>query len=213
MKLEILNPPNQISIAMELIEKIKKDNGFTFDLTLQLDYIMPEDSRCAGLYDCTKPNIIKVNPFLCLNEETFSYPEDNTIFGVIMHEFAHFLSMTYFVDFQKNYLESFPDPSFSNKGRLLITSYDAANTLYNEEIAEVISLHCRNSYLLKLISPDHHKFLNGWFKSPIPCTEKRFIYMYNQLPIKYKKKLQSKWGIMVDHSAQKVTVIKDQGKS
>ena len=195
MHIEILHPPQQITIAFELIEKIKKDNGFTYDLTLQLDYSMPEDS---GVYNVKFPNVLKINPYLCTTAETFSYLEDNTIFGVIMHEFGHFLSLTYFVDFMKNYLEAFPEK------RLLVTRYEAANEDYEEEAGEIISLFCRNPFLLKTISEDHYKFLSSWFKSPVPCTAKKFIWMFNRLPIDCKNKLRTKWGIIVNHSEQKV---------
>jgi hypothetical protein len=195
MHLEILHPPQQIKVAGELIETIKKRNKFTYEITLQLDYNMPEDS---GEYNSKIPNVIKINPYLCTVAETFSYLEDNTIFGVIMHEFSHFLSMTYFVDFQKNYLEAFPET------RLLLTKYEAANEDYDEEIAEVMSLFIRNPYLLKIISKDHYKFLNTWFISPVPCTSKRFIYMFNKLPIDCKNRLRTKWGIIVNHAEQKV---------
>jgi hypothetical protein len=195
MDLKIIHPPEQIKVAMDLIEKFRIQNKFVFDITLQLDYSMSES---AGEYNPTKPNIIKVNPFACADDSTFSYIEDNTLFGAIMHEFGHFLSMTYFVDFQKNYLEVFPE------NRFLITKYEAANEDYDEEIAEIFSCFLRVPYLLKLVSEDHYRFLRSWCISPVSCTVKRFVYMYNRLPVKYKNKLRTKWGIIVNHAEQKV---------
>lgn len=195
MQLEILHPPEQIRVAMELIETLKKKNNFSFDLTLQLDYLMESN---AGEYNPKLPSIIKVNPFLCEDNSTFSYLEDNTLFGIIMHEFSHFLTMTYFVDFQKAYLEAFPEQ------RLLITKYEAASMDYDEELAEICSLFCRNSYLLKLISKEHYRFFKAWFKSPIICSQSNFIFMFNRLPIECKNRLRTKWGIVVNHAEQKV---------
>jgi hypothetical protein len=191
MQLEIVNPPSQIKIAMSLIETIKKKNKFTYDLRLQLDYHLKD----AGLYNPNEPDVLKINPWICdENPSSYVYIEDSTIFGIIMHEFSHFLSMTYFVDFQKNYLEAFPE------NRFIITKYDAANEDYDEEIAEIMSLYIRNPYLLKLISEPHYRFLKSWFLSPVPCTVTRFIYMYNKMSIEYKNKLRMKWGIMVNHA-------------
>jgi hypothetical protein len=195
MNLEILHPPEQIRVAADLIETIKTQNHLNFDLTLQLDYSMKES---AGEYDPSVPNVIKVNPFLCTDESTFSYLEDNTLFGAVMHEFSHFLTMTYFVDFQKNYLEAFPE------NRLLVTQYEAASMDYDEEIAEICALFCRNPFLLKIVSKDHYKFFRAWFKSPVTSSQKHFIFMYNRLPIKCKNRLRTKWGIIVDHNLQKV---------
>jgi hypothetical protein len=197
MQLEIVNPPNQIKIAISLIETIKKKNKFTYDLTLELDYHLKD----AGVYDSNYPNAIRINPWICDEKTSYTYTEDNTIFGVIMHEFSHFLSMTYFVDFQKSYLEAFPE------NRFLITTYDAANEDYDEEIAEIMSLYIRNPYLLKVISEAHYKFMSSWFISPVACTVKRFIYMYNQMPVDLKNKLRTKWGIMVNHADKKVYTV------
>ncbi len=196
MQLEILHPPEQIRVAMELIEKVKRINSMNFDLTLQLDYTL---SEAAGIYFLKEPNCIKINPFLCDDcGGTFAYLEDNTMFGVIMHEFSHFLTMTYFVDFKKAYLEAFPEQ------RLLITKYEAANIDYEEEEAEICGLFLRQPYLLKLVSKEHYKFFRAWFKSPIPCTQSTFIYTYNRLPIDLKNRLKTKWGIVVNHAEQKV---------
>jgi hypothetical protein len=201
VKIEVSKPPYQIATAIELIERSKKINRFTYDLILHLDY--RTDSE-AGSYDPRKPNVITVNPFLCsLDDATFSYLEDNTLFGIILHEFSHFLTMTYFVDFKKNYLEAFPEQ------RLLVTKYEAANEDYDEEMAEICSLQIRNPFLLKLISKNHYKFFKAWFKSPVMSSEKHFLFMYNKLPIDCKNRLRTKWGIIVNHAEQKVYIDPD----
>jgi hypothetical protein len=195
MHLEISNPPEQIKVAMRLIDMLKSKNNFTFDITLDLDYSLNNN---AGLWDPKYPNVIKVNPFLCEDNSTFSYIEDNTLFGIIMHEFSHFLTMTYFIDFQKAYLEAFPEE------RLLITKYEAASMDYDEELAEICSLQIRNPFLLKLISKEHYRFFKAWFKNPVVASEKHFLFMFNKLPIECKNHLRTKWGIVVNHAEQKV---------
>jgi len=201
MQLKIYDPPTQIKIAISLIETIKKKNKFTYDLTLLLDYNLKYEGQIlSGLYLSTEPNCIRLNPSACDDKASFTYTEDDTMFGVIIHEFSHFLSMTYFVDFQKDYLEAFPE------NRFLVTTYDAANEDYDEEIAEIMSLYIRNPFLLKQISEQHYIFFKSWFTSPTSCTIRQFMIAYNKMPVDLKNELRTKWGVVVNHAERKVFI-------
>jgi hypothetical protein len=198
---EISSLPNQISIAVELIQKLIKKNKLNFDFTIKLDYLLPK----AGEWDRDNPYELKINPFICLEKITYTYTEDYTMFGSIMHEFAHFITLHYFRKFVRDYTKTFPEE------RLLITGYEQANEEIPEEIAELVSLFIRNPLLLKLISKKHFDYINSWFKSPVPHSFNRFIFMYNQMPVKYKNILYKKYGIVVNQDKKTVRVDKQKG--
>jgi len=196
-KVQVTNPPFDVCFAVDFIHAIKRKNKFNFKLSINLDYTIPEQ----GVYYFNDDIFsIYVNPDNCKKSSCFGYPDNETIFGVLIHEFCHFLSMRYLKNFIKEYLEEFPEQ------RLNVSSYDLANKEYEEEVAEIMSLHLRNPYFLKLISKEHYNFMQKRIKSYVPCTAEKFIEIYNDMDKKIKEKVFNKYGIVINHADR--TVIK-----
>lgn len=181
----------------EYVRLFKKRNKMEFDLEIGIDYLLED----LGLYIFEDRKIL-VNPANCnKNDDTNSakyYVNDYSVFGVLAHEFAHFLTIGVFEDFVDEYKNAFP----LCNDRAIINNY--ANTEVREEIAEIVSLYNTNPYFLKLISPNHFKFIAQYFKPAIICSEKKFIAIYNSYPFGVKQTIKSKFGIDYDIELNKV---------
>jgi hypothetical protein len=189
MILKILRPEKAIDNAAKLIDRLKKINHLNFDIPINFDYNL----KYAGEYLQYEKNKILINPTLCGKSSSIScpgYTNDDSVFGTILHEFAHYLSMTYFKGFINKYEKTFKKP-------LTISLYHVCKNDVTEEIAELLMLYISNSYFLKLISKDHFNFFKGYFKSPTSCNKRRFIKIYNKFPDKTKQHIKNKWKIEV----------------
>jgi hypothetical protein len=198
ISIEISAPPNQISFAILQLEKLIKINHFDINLKIGFDYLMEK----SGEWDPENPTILKINPFICSDKKTYAYTEDNTMYGIVIHEFSHFLSVEFFKGFMDDYIKEFPEE------RLLITTYEEANEKIEEEVAELISLYVRNPYLLKLISKKHYFYIKRWFKTPVLYDKNKFIQIYSKMEREYKDKLYKKWGIVVNYNDKTVRIDK-----
>jgi hypothetical protein len=197
LKVEISVPMGELFHALGFIQTLQTKNQMKFKLTIRLDYI--SDSAGTYFYDF-EPSVIYLNPDQCAKNESYGYVEDDSLFGTAIHEFCHFLTMHYFKNFKEEYLKEFPEE------RIILTSYKRAQQDYYEEVAEVLSLHLRNPYFLKLIYPIHYEFMKQYIKPYVACTPKKFIEIYNQMEQRDKEKCFKKWNIIVNHHDQ--TVIK-----
>jgi hypothetical protein len=194
MEIKVVVPPAQLFHALGLIQSIKNKNKMKFNLTVKLDYL----TSSSGMYIPSEPNSIYLNPNECKKYESEGYVEDNTLFGTAIHEFCHFLTFHYFKNFKEKYPKEFPEE------RIILTSYKRAQSDYDEEIAEIMSLHLRNPYFLKLLFPNHHKFMQSYIKPTVPCNDKIFIKIYNQMNQNTKELVFTKWGIIIEHDIAKV---------
>jgi hypothetical protein len=195
MNIEVLVPMPELFHALGFIQTLENKNKAKYKLTIVLDYLM--DAAGQYLYK-NEPNKIYLNPDQCKKNESYGYTDDDSLFGTTLHEFCHYLSMHYFKNFHEEYLKEFPEQ------RIVITSYDRAQSDYDEEIAEIMSLHLRNPYFLKLIAPDHYKFMSKWIKPYIQCTQRKFIEIYNMMKLKDKERIFNKWNIIIEHDSQTV---------
>jgi len=179
--------------AASLIEQTQKVNHWKFNIVIAFNYQID----CFGQ---TTPgtHILEINPDRCITkykQAKTSFPyyvSDYSAFGVIIHEFAHFLALTFHKSISSKYRKAFPTE------RLMINDCKEPNEDVDEEIAEIMTLYIVNPYLLKLISEKHFNFFKKQFKSPTKCTEHQFIEYYQKFPSNLKKKLLLKWKILVD---------------
>jgi hypothetical protein len=197
LKLEIAVPQAEMFHLLGFVQTLINKNKWKFKLTFKLDYIS-EDSGTYFFAD--EPNTIYLNPDQCKKKESYGLADDDSVFGTGVHEFCHYLSMTHFKKFQEKYLFEFPEE------RIILTKYKRAQQDINEEIAEVMSLHLRNPYLLKLLHPNHHKFMQQYIKPYVACTQRKFIEIYNLLEQKDKEMIFKKYNIIIEYDTQ--TVIK-----
>jgi hypothetical protein len=190
--------------AMYLIDKLAKKNDLDFDLSIAYDFAELE----AGVYFPTKKkhsHRIFVNPLNCklqdeidANEEEPFYPgysKDISLFGVVLHEFCHFLQHIIYTTIIKDYKEAFPIERF------YLNEY-SGNEIH-DELAEIMTLYITNPYLLKLISKNHWKFCNKYFKSPVSCSTQRCAHIYKGFPIHIKKDMKERWKIVYNISSEK----------
>lgn len=188
MKIKIVKPDKNFKEANRLIDRLKLINNHKYNITICIDYSIKD----AGLYYPDDPYKILINPENC--QKTINslpgYTNDKTTFGVILHEFAHFLSMIYFKNFVTLYELEF-------EKKLIISHYKECKHDIEEEIADVLILYISNPYFLRLISEEHYKFIKHFFKSPTPCTKKRFINIYRNFPESTKQKIKEKWNINI----------------
>jgi hypothetical protein len=188
-------------LGVHLIERIKKLNKFKFNIEIGLNFKID----FSGIYFIDS-NLIEINPLHCTyyqrSRTSYSrYTNDYTFAGVMIHEFCHFLTLTYKKSIHTDYFKAFPID------RLRLTDIEDVNTDVDEEIAEVMSLYFLNPYLLRLISEPHYDFFASILKSPTKADEKTFIKYYSMFPAPIKTKLYKKYGINVDFS--KKQVVKD----
>lgn len=191
--------------AIKLIERLLRINNINRVLRIAYDF---ECNDGGYYYPLMKTDTIFVNPDNCYNireykedddrPENMFYPGyccDNTIFGTILHEFAHFLCFQVYKNIIDEYKKEFP------KKRLFLSAY--SNTDVDEEIANLILLYISNPYLLKLVSDKHYKFLKRFFISPLATSAPTCFNIYQKFPIHIKGELKSKWGIIYNHSTKK----------
>ena len=202
------NPPDEFVKAKKLINKFREINGLKFrrDLIIKIDFTIKE----AGYYLYEDDTFsIHVNPSNCTNNRAYveygdrdeveysfsNYSCDGSIYGTVLHEFSHFLQYQIFKTILNDYKKQFPT------NRLVMMSYVENNV--EEELTEIIRLYLQNPLLLKLISPNVHKFVQQYMKSPTPCTHKTSFKMFNQFPIDVRRDLQEKWCIVYNVSEQR----------
>ena len=189
-KITVSKPPGEVMIALSLIERFQQKNDTNYKINIQFDYTMP---LSAGEYDEDKPNIIFINPDNCLPDEeniSLGAPEDPSIFGTIMHEFAHLVLLGKRRDVRTAYLKEF------NLQRNWINDY--CETDVEEEMAETFRLYLVNPFLLKLMLPEAHNFFRKHFKSPTPCSQKHAVAMYEDFGWSTKESLREVFGIEHD---------------
>ena len=197
----LISPPEEISIAYELVQKFLMINGIKLKngLKIKLDFSLPPE--CCGLYFYkTDACSIYIDPQNCTTIENYTYglPSDNnysyfgyssdlTMVGVTIHEFSHFLSNLVYPGIVDEYKSSFPTK------RVFLNHY--ASTDAEEELTELMRLYIENPILLRLIDANVYRFLKARFKSPIPCSDKQFYKFYRDYPEVIKNQLKTKWGI------------------
>ena len=137
---QIDSPHKLATAAIYLIEKIRSKNKMRFDLLVAYDFNMKE----MGCYYPNLPHckhIIFVNPLQCLDRDEDTppplkiscegYTTDFSLFGVIIHEFCHFLQFNNFKNIEKNYRHKFPTQRF------YINSY-CNNEIIDENMANLL---------------------------------------------------------------------------
>jgi len=201
IKVLIDSPHILTSSAIYLIQMFRTKNKLNFDFAIAYDYNMEE-------YGCYYPgskgqgkNTVFVNPDLCLDRNNIEdsdkkiscegYTWDVSLFGIIIHEFCHFLQFQVYKTIVKDFKKEFPTT------RLYLNDY--CNNELIDEMAEIMTLYIVNPYLLKLISLDHYKFLKLYFKSPIACSKEKCFVIYEGFPQDIKDELETKWNIVYNH--------------
>lgn len=187
----LLNVESDVKFAIDLIYKFQKINNKRYKIKIFYDYSLIEE---YGYYDY-EPNqteaIFKINPLKChledkQNKQRKGFIEDYNISSTILHEFGHFL------DFKYNITELYIKQDFK---KIELGGYAKTNII--EEFAELIVLYLTNPYLLRHIDKSRYKFLRNLFKSPTPCSEKRFLKVYNEWSDDAKEECYKLYGINV----------------
>lgn len=204
----IQTPQELILSALSLIQKTEKINNMYFDLNVCLDWSMSEEA--GAFYPFEEDNNIYVNPAQCKSMQEASeelttpfwpgYLRDHTAFGVVMHEFAHFITHKVIDEARVQYLLQYPTD------RLYINEY--CNNDIEDEIAEILTLYFTNPYLLKLIDQGRWSFFKKFIKSPIPTSTLQCYKSYNSFPIGAKEELKNKFGIVFSQSEMDFIKIK-----
>jgi hypothetical protein len=201
----IFNPDEPVYVALKLIERFSKINKVKIKIDVALDWNMPE----AGIYYCQNKkykNKIFINPKNCgsITDATdyyIGYSKDITIFGVILHEFSHFLCYQVYPTLINDYKKYFATE------RLYLNDY--SNNEIRDEIAEIMTLYFTNPFLLKLISKKHIQFFKKYFKSISPCSYRHMLMMYQDYPIPVKEDMIKRWNIIFDEYTAFFKKIKD----
>jgi hypothetical protein len=177
---DIVGLDHDFELAIKLIEKTRVENGYDFKLKICVDYSLTDS---LGLYYYDEPiklHNLYVNPTFCdkLEECKFGYPgyiNDDTVFGVIIHEFCHFLTKIQLKNFEEEYFKTFP------KERIIFSKYSNEELL--EEIAEVTYLYLTNPFLIKSPTPySKIRAKNLYFLFPEDCKlelREMFKIVYN----------------------------------
>lgn len=185
-------------LAVALIDKLLNINKINRNITISYDFM----SKFGGYHFPTiETDTIFINPDNCAKIEEYDvnntskdnlyypgYCADNTIFGIIIHEFAHFLHCQVYRHLLDNYKKEFPHK------RLMLWWY--SNNVIDDELANAITLYMTNPYLLKLVSSQHYNFFKKQFKSPTSSTKYRCSEIYSNFPIQIKNDLKHRWGII-----------------
>lgn len=204
INVDVDNPIFETAVAMELITKLAKKNKISFDLTISYDFATDD----MGFYlpnSFTHKHKIFINPHNCKSlidaDECFDepfyhgYTADITIFGVTIHEFSHYLSMTVFPNMLKDFRYAFPTT------RLYLNDY--SNNDLRDELAEILTIYITNPYLLKLISKNHWEFCKNYFKSPVACSVKKCYEIYQDFPVHVKEHMAMRWGYIYNICSEK----------
>jgi hypothetical protein len=210
---EIDVPMEDTQVAMFVIDNVMSVNNLKMDISIAYDY----DMEGLGMYF---PNLkdqgyrVFVNPMNCKTQDDIDnntwrepfcpgYTADLTLFGVTIHEFCHLLQYKAYPDIVIEYVKQFPTERFYLN--------DYSNNELFDELAELMTVYISNPYLLKLISKKHFNFCKSFFKSPMPCSLKKFRSIYNGFPIHVKEHMKKKWNLVYDH-CQDIFVRSDDGK-
>lgn len=202
IKLKLFQEEDLAFAAKSLLERMQKQNNLKFNLEICFDYTINE----LGIYyPAAHGHKIFVNPANCLslseavidinNLFYIGYCRDVSIFGIILHEAAHFFSYKVFPKMIQDYKEKFPTKRF------YLNSY--SNNELEDELAECFVLYICNPGLLKLISKEHFNFFKKHFKSPVASSNKQMFRIYEDFPIEIKQELESKWKIVYDVNQEK----------
>lgn len=181
-------------VAVELIKKFAAVNKLNFNLNVIYDFTI-EEYGCY--YPENDPKSIYVNPQRCLENgnNSIGYVDDTTLFGIIIHEFAHYMTYVVYKKLITDYKKQFPTE------RLVLGEY--CNNDIEDEIAEAIVLYIENPYLFKMIEPKFYKFYKNYFKSPAPCSSKHCNALYMNFTSEMKKNIKTKWGFSWDYNLNK----------
>lgn len=215
VKLTLQNPHEVVQIATGLINKLQKINNLKFNLEIVYDYNLIDEefpqNQLRGIYYHDTPHKIFVNPEACesiqephINDKAlyyYGYTNDLTIFGVVIHEFCHFLTNQVFQDLMEDYTYTF------QTYRLYLNEYSDSCKL-NEEVAENMTLYITNPLLLKMISKDHWKFFKTYFRSPTASSVKKLYQIYDLYPQSIKTHLKEKWKIVYNYQTNKFEKLK-----
>ncbi|MFW6311089.1 MAG: hypothetical protein ACOC1K_02515 [Nanoarchaeota archaeon] len=199
ISVNIQTPNEETMLAINFIEDFTQTNNLDFNLSITYDFSIQE----SGVY---YPNLdgyqdtIFVNPNNCknINDEDneyifyHGYVTDITLFGIIIHEFTHFLQYKVYENIIEEYSKEFPTKRF------YLNYY--CNNDFIDELSEVMSLYITNPYLLKLISKDHWKFCKRFFKSSIACSCEKCYNIFKCFPIHVKEDLKENWGIVYNYN-------------
>ena len=111
IKIEIENFGKEVDSAINTIEKLERINELNFHLTLSFNSSLKDyQGPLLGEYE-QGSRCIKINPKQCYKEDHYEgYIDNISIKDIIIHEFSHFLTLTYFTLFKQYYLKSFPIP-------------------------------------------------------------------------------------------------------
>jgi hypothetical protein len=192
MVILLKSPEKAIIYASKLIDRCKKINNIKSELKLEIDYSIKD---ALGLYYTDKPNRILVNPAMCESIGDYTSPgycNDFSTFGVVLHEFSHYLSLFVYKGMVEAYTQCF------GKALFRISSYPLSEFDKDEEVAEMITLYLSNPYLLKLISNDRYEFIKCWFKSPTVCNKEKCYRIWKKFNRRLKTKLRKKFMISFD---------------
>lgn len=203
ISVEINNPLDDTSAAMVLIDRFFRKNKIdNYNLIITYDYELND----CGCYFPKCKNLserLYVNPLNCKTQEDIQSqnwvepfcpgsPCDMTLFSVTIHEFCHFLQYKVYPTIIKDFSKDFPE------NRFYLNQY--SNHEIRDELAEIMTFMITNPYLLKLISEPHFIFCKRYFKSPVSCTSKQCLIIYEGFPIEVKENIKKKWGIIYNYS-------------
>lgn len=208
---EIDAPMDDTSSAIVLIERTLEKNNIKSKLSIAYDF----DLDACGCYypkEKSQANRIFVNPSNCKTQEDIhaqnwiepfcpGSPCDMTLFSVTIHEFCHFLQYKVYPTIIKDFSKEFPTTRF------YLNQY--CNNEIKDELAEIMTLYLTNPYLLRLISKPHFNFCKKYLKSPVECSLKRCVTIYNGFPIPVKEHLEKHWKIVFDADKQKFVKVEN----
>jgi len=179
----------EIDKAIEVIDKFKKINNDNFRFEIHLDYEIDD----IGHYEIGRK--IVINPSL-ISKPFFDYgfplSLQTNLTTLVLHEFGHYLDERHKIEIKYlKYCEEF--------GRLAITPYTQEEPLLCEEVAEIIQLYLTNPFILKTVDKKRYNWFRKFFKSPTPCTNKRFIKYWMLWNKQTKDECWNSYGISYDY--------------
>jgi hypothetical protein len=178
------------------------------DLQLKIEIDMDCEKGNCGYYSFAKDDEYKIfiNPLLCessTDKDSDHFPcsyNDLSMYGTAVHEFCHLLSNTQYKGITEHFKELFATT------RLFLNNNSAREA--DEEFCEACVVYITNPYLLKLISVDHWRFFNVYFKASVSCSEKTCRKFYDNFPFKVKETLKDKWNIIQNAKTLKIERVK-----
>jgi hypothetical protein len=186
----LLNVEDDVKEAIRIIEKFQEINNLNYNIRIFYDYTLNDE---YGFYEfdgkSSKVSNIYINPIKCYTEPVemrmrTGFIDDYTILSTILHEFGHLL------DFKYDISEKYDSQNFKP---IELGEYAKSNII--EEFAELMVLYLTNPYFLKMIDKERYNFLRSIFKSPSPCSKKRFLTLYNSWHDNTRIECSVKFGI------------------